>query len=281
MNPFGVAGWPGVLQPFVDLIPLEMVALLVLGAAAVITRYRRGDRIERLQIRWLASAVAVIAVGFAATVVSFALGNDNPPITLSTTLIAYAGILLMPIAIGIAILRYRLFEIDRIISRTIGWAVVTGVLGAVFAGTVVGLQAILARRHPGRDARGGRVDARRLRPVPAGAAAGPDGRRSPVRPGALRRRADGAAFAERLRDQVDLAGLEGRHRRRRRRGAPADERRRLDPPVRARRDAMTRRAVAVARLAAHRGDDGGVGLGDRRGRVHGRHVGDGCRPRSS
>ena len=142
-NPYGIAGWPGVLQPFVDLIPLEMVALLGLGTAAVITRYRHGDRIERLQIRWLASAVTVVAVGFATTIVSFALEKENPPITLSVTLIAYAGILLMPVAIGIAILRYRLFEIDRIISRTIAWAVVTGVLGAVFAGTVVGLQSVL------------------------------------------------------------------------------------------------------------------------------------------
>ena len=50
----------------------------------------------------------------------------------------------MPIVIGIAILRYRLYEIDRIISRTIGWAIVTGLLVAVFAGLVVALQAVLA-----------------------------------------------------------------------------------------------------------------------------------------
>ena len=43
-NPFGIEGWPGVLQPFVDALPLELVVLLGLGAAAVITRYRRGDR---------------------------------------------------------------------------------------------------------------------------------------------------------------------------------------------------------------------------------------------
>jgi hypothetical protein len=144
VNPFGIDGWPGILQPFVDLIPLDMVVLLALAAAAVITRYRRGDRIERLQIRWLASAVTLVAVGFAATLVSYGLGSDNPPITLSITLIAYAGILAMPVAIGIAVLRYRLYEIDRIISRTIGWAIVTGVLLAAFAAMVVGLQAILS-----------------------------------------------------------------------------------------------------------------------------------------
>ena len=49
-----------------------------------------------------------------------------------------------PIASGTAVLGYRLFEIDRIISRTIGWAMVSGILVAAFAATVVGLQALLA-----------------------------------------------------------------------------------------------------------------------------------------
>ena len=56
-------------------------------------------------------------------------------------LVAAAGI---PIAVGIAILRYRLYDIDRLISRTIGWAVVTAVLVAVFVGGVVVMQAALA-----------------------------------------------------------------------------------------------------------------------------------------
>jgi hypothetical protein len=143
-NPFGIDGWPTFLQPFVDELPLELGALLALAAAAVIARYRHGDRIERLQVRWLVSAVTVCVVGFAGTGVAHELGGMGSPIMMSSTLVGYAGILLMPIAIGIAVLRYRLFEIDRIISRTIGWAIVTGVLLAVFAGMVVGLQAILS-----------------------------------------------------------------------------------------------------------------------------------------
>ena len=50
----------------------------------------------------------------------------------------------LPVVIAIGVLRYRLFEIDRIVSRTIGWAIVTGLLVAVFAGLVVALQALLA-----------------------------------------------------------------------------------------------------------------------------------------
>jgi hypothetical protein len=143
-NPFGIDGWPTFLQTFIDALPLELGVLLALAAAALITRYRRGDRIERLQIRWLVSAVAVCVLGFAGTSVGYGLGGFGSPIMMSTTQVAYAGIMLMPVAIGIAILRYRLFEIDRIISRTIGWAIVTGVLLALFASMVVGLQAILS-----------------------------------------------------------------------------------------------------------------------------------------
>jgi hypothetical protein len=145
LNPIGIDGWPSFLQPFVDALPLDLFALFVLAAAALITRYRRGDRIERLQIRWLVSAVTVCVVGFAGTAVDFALHpNDAQPVSLPPLLVAYGGILAMPIAIGIAVTRYRLYEIDRIISRTLGWATVSGVIVALFAGTVVGLQALLA-----------------------------------------------------------------------------------------------------------------------------------------
>ncbi len=207
VNPFGVAGWPGILQPFVDLVPLEFVALFAVGAAAVMIRYRRGDRVERLQIRWFGSAVAVIVVGLAATVVSFGLGNNNPPITLSTSLVAYAGILLMPVAIGIAILRYRLFEIDRIISRTIGWAVVTGILGAIFAGTIVGLQAILADVTQAQTlsvAASTLVAFVLFQPVRRRVQSAVDHRFNRARYDAER---TAAAFAERQRDHVNIAGL--------------------------------------------------------------------------
>src|SRR6266567_4746487 len=69
---------PAFLQPFVDAIPLELSVLLALGAAALITRYRRGDRVERIQVRWLVSAVSVCIVGAAATAVEYTVGGDSP-----------------------------------------------------------------------------------------------------------------------------------------------------------------------------------------------------------
>ena len=113
----------------------------------------------------------------------------------------------MPAAIAIAVLRYRLYEIDRIISRTLSWATVTGVLLVVFAGLVVGLQALLSGVTQGQTLA---VAASTL----AAFALFQPVRRSVQR--AVDRRFDrarydsertAAAFAERLRTEVDLEAV--------------------------------------------------------------------------
>ncbi len=206
VSPIGIDGWPGFLQPFVDAVLLETLALVALAVAALVTRYRRGDRIERLQIRWFVAAMAVCAVGFGGVAVESAIHRDG---LLVSTLVAYAGILAMPIAIGFAVLRYRLFEIDRIISRTIGWAVVTGVLVAVFAGIVVGLQAVLVGVTQSESvpvAVSTLVAFALFQPVRRRVQSVVDHRFDRARYDAERTATD---FAERLRDQVDLASLSG------------------------------------------------------------------------
>ena len=134
--------WAATLQAFGDAIPIELLALIMLAVAALITRYRRGERVERLQIRWFGAAVAVCGIGIGATALQFALQADGGP--RFTSLILYAGILAIPISVGIAVTRYRLYELDRLISRTIGWALVTAVVVVVFAGGLLGLQTLLA-----------------------------------------------------------------------------------------------------------------------------------------
>lgn len=205
-SPIVNASWAAFLQAFGDAIPLELLALIVLASAALITRYRRGDRVERLQIRWFGAAVAVCGIGFAGTAVQFAIQTDGGPLFMA--LILYAGILAIPIAVGIAVTRYRLYELDRLISRTIGWALVTGTLVAVFAGTVVGLQAVLASITQGQTlavAASTLVAFALFQPVRRRVQTAVDRRFD-------RARYDGeqtaAAFAERLRDQVDLIDLE-------------------------------------------------------------------------
>jgi hypothetical protein len=140
-NPFGLGGFSGTEPLWGVGETIGAVALpfaLVLALAAVIVRVRRSADVERAQIKWFVAAnVAVIVL----LTLSFFDGPIGPTIF---DVLSPWSLSLPPIAIGVAILRYRLFEIDRIISRTLSWTVVTGLLGAVFVGLVVGLQALSA-----------------------------------------------------------------------------------------------------------------------------------------
>ena len=121
-----------------------VIAFLAIAATSVVWRFRRSHGVERQQMKWFAAAAIVMmaSLGITATV-GFATSEGAPA---EWPLVAYAiAATTMPIAIGVAILRYHLYAIDRIISRTISYAVITTVLVAIFAIVVVGLQALLAQ----------------------------------------------------------------------------------------------------------------------------------------
>jgi hypothetical protein len=136
-NPLAIPGF----QDLDWLLTVSNIALLVafpLAIGSLVLRYRRGSETTRRQIKWFAAAA-----GF--TIAAFLLAVAGPgPLADVGWVLGLFGVVLMPVAIGIGILRYRLYEIDRIISRTIGWAIVTGTLVATFAAVVVGLQSVLA-----------------------------------------------------------------------------------------------------------------------------------------
>jgi hypothetical protein len=184
-----------------------IVASVAASAASVVVRWRRSRGIEREQLKW---------IGFAAVVFVAIIGLDEALSILiprfreayAFTLVT-AGIALLPISIGIAILRYRLFEIDRIVSRTISYVIVTGVLGAVFAFVVVGLQAMLTSFTKSQGipvAASTLVVFALFQPLRRRVQSAIDRRFD-------RARYDGertvAEFAGRLRDEVDLARLRG------------------------------------------------------------------------
>jgi hypothetical protein len=185
---------------------LVTFALLIASIGSMLARYARSDGIERLQLRWLVTGLAAVAIAVPVGFLLFAtFGSAIEGVAWLPATIAF---MLPPIAIGIAVLRYRLYEIDRIISRTIGWALVTSILVAVFAGTVVGLQALLDRVTQGETlsvAASTLVAFALFQPVRRRVQTAVDRRFD-------RARYDGdrtaAAFTERLREQVDLAGLE-------------------------------------------------------------------------
>jgi hypothetical protein len=105
------------------------------------SRYRLAGHIERQQVKWFALAIAVSVGGLAFAAVGAAISRNPPEAGLA--IFGFAGALI-PLAIGVAILRYRLYDIDRILSRTIAYAVVTGTLGAIFAALLLWLGGIMA-----------------------------------------------------------------------------------------------------------------------------------------
>jgi hypothetical protein len=198
--------WPS--SPALDIALLLQGAGLALsllvavaGAAALVTRFRRSAGMEHQQIKWFASA-AVVEV-----CMLFVLSGPGlipRPFDFLAAIIAGP---LIPIAIGIAILRYHLYEIDRIISRTISWTLTTGVVGAVFVGIVVGLQGILAQVTGGNTvavAGSTLVAAAIFQPLRRRVQAAVDRRFNRARYDA-QRTVDG--FAEQLRYDVDLGTL--------------------------------------------------------------------------
>lgn len=201
-NPFGIDGLPmGLLDAALPLLSGGIVVVTILGLAAVVTRYRHGDVTLRQQLRWFVAAALLVAVPLPLSAIS----NEGGPFWGA---LACVGLLLVPVSVGIAVTRHRLYEIDRLLSRTIGWALVTGLLVGVFGATVVGLQALLS------DVTQGQTLAVAASTLIAFALFQPVRRRvqSAVDRRFDRSRYDGertaAAFAERLRDEIDLASLE-------------------------------------------------------------------------
>ena len=126
-----------------DLLVLVSMPIAFVGAVlAIVIRFRHGDPTQRQQIKWFA---AVVTVGATTVLVGLLLSGAYPDISTGLVIVGVLALFALPFVIARAILRYRLYEIDRIISRTLAYAVVLGILGTVFAGGILLLQAVLAR----------------------------------------------------------------------------------------------------------------------------------------
>jgi hypothetical protein len=196
-NPAGVEGFPSGLAG----LPLGPVAVGVV-LASVAVRFRRSHGVERQQLKWLAYAGAVM-LG------SLFLANAVEPHRLSGALYAlgFLALAFLPVAVAVAILRYRLYEIDRVISRTLVYGSVTVVLGAAYVGLVLAGQALFSSVAGGGDlaiAVSTLVVAALFLPLRSRVQRLVDRR-------FYRRRYDAArtldSFGSRLREQVELDGL--------------------------------------------------------------------------
>jgi hypothetical protein len=130
----------GIDVPLIGASVAAAPVLIVLAVVAVILRFRRSRGVEREQMRVLTfTTVFVLAVFWG--IVALPLPPDVEVVGEAATLLLIA---LVPISMGVAILRYRLYEIDRIVSRTIVYALLTVVLGACYVGLVLGGQALFS-----------------------------------------------------------------------------------------------------------------------------------------
>ena len=136
-NPLGMEALPSVAV----LTEALLYALGVVAVASVMVRLRRSSGVERQQIKWFAYAGAVLATS---TIITYVLSEASSLRWLGWVAFVpgMAGSAGMPVAVGIAILRYRLYEIDILINRTLVYGVLTGTLALVYLGGVASAQAI-------------------------------------------------------------------------------------------------------------------------------------------
>ncbi len=118
--------------------PVAEVLVWLMAVGRQVVAWRRADGVRRQQLKWLMSGACLAGVGLAGITVADSL----PGAATSAVVNAFDGvlgvlILALPVSIGVAILKYRLYEIDRIISRTLAYAILTGVLVGLYAGPVL------------------------------------------------------------------------------------------------------------------------------------------------
>jgi hypothetical protein len=174
----------------------------VVWLAVQVPKYRRSSGERRLQLKWLYSGAAVFIA-----CLGFGLFQSNNATGLAAVVggVLAAGIAALPIALGIGIMKYRLYEIDRIISRTLAYAIVTGLLVGVYVGLVLLATEVLRFSSPVAVAASTLAAAALFNPLRRRVQRIVDRRFNRAHYDA---EATVAAFAGRLRGSVDLASIQ-------------------------------------------------------------------------
>jgi hypothetical protein len=144
-GPAGSSAWLGSVEGVI--LPVLVVFWLVFVASQVLS-WRRASGERRQQLKWLMSGAAVCMAAVAVTAVVGTLDRSTSSLGLAVLDVVFAGVAALPVSIGVAILKYRLYDIDRIISRTLAYAVVTGLLVGVYAGLVLLATEVLTVNSP-------------------------------------------------------------------------------------------------------------------------------------
>jgi hypothetical protein len=210
---FGVDAALAIVDELQGYAGLALMALFAAGALALVVRTRRSRGVERQQLKWIAFAGVLLALAFAGTTIVFfsplrALDPEAPfPTALFGGFPFVAALVAVPLASAVAILRYRLYDIDLLIKRTVVYGATTAAIAVTFFAGIVALQGALRPLTSGSElavAVSTLVSFALFQPI-----------RRRVQDAADRRfdrsRFDAAraldAFTEDLRDEVDLDDL--------------------------------------------------------------------------
>jgi hypothetical protein len=209
-NPLGLTGARDAMFRLSALGFVVLAVAIALAAASMVMRFRRAVGVEREQLKWFASAGMFAGIVLIGPGTLFNVGTGAVPGTSgskASEILTIVALTSIPVAAGVAILRYRLYDIDRIVSRTIAYAAVTGILVAVFTAVVIAFQALLDPVTSGQTiavAGSTLVVLAIFQPVLRRVRTAVDRRFYRARYDAER---TAAAFSERLRQEVDLGAV--------------------------------------------------------------------------
>lgn len=209
-NPLGVQGGAAdLVAVLADLGDLLIVVAFALSATSLALRFRRSRGVERQQLKWFALVGLVIGAGLALAMVAvvFPGGWRNPLGAVGWFSFLFAGLIGIPAATGIAILRHRLYDIDLVINRTLVYGSLSATLVAAYLGSVLLLRLVLSPFTGESDlavAASTLAVAALFRPLRARIQAVVDRRFYRARYDAARTL---ESFAVRLRDELDLETL--------------------------------------------------------------------------
>ena len=144
-NPVAITG--GVADIYGELFgpALLLGALLaLLAVVSLVLRFRRAAGIERAQLKWFAAVALLSVPALILGTATFGMDGTAGIVSSLANFVSFLGFALLPVAVGIAVLRYRLYEIDRLISRTIAYGLLTAIVAGLFVGFILVFQAVLA-----------------------------------------------------------------------------------------------------------------------------------------
>jgi hypothetical protein len=141
-NPFGIEEIGALVNVLLYVGVYLALALTVLGVVSLMVRFRRSGAQERQQIKWFAFAGAIMCAVLATGPLLWSLSPSSPAVSLIWPVLFFSAVSTIPVATGIAILRYRLYDIDRIINRTLVYGALTATLALVYFGGIATTEAI-------------------------------------------------------------------------------------------------------------------------------------------